>query len=96
MYQTFAECNSLRILNVSKWDISRVTNMSGIFGWSEKLETLDLSNWILADNTNIDDMFYNCDSLQNLRLDICDSNTIRWLIDKNPHNVAITSFPTNA
>lgn len=100
MYQTFAECNSLRILNVSNWDISRVTNMRGIFGWSEKLETLDLSNWVLPDSTNVqnlmDNMFYNCNSLQNLRLDNCDSNTIRWLIDQNPNNSAITSFPTNA
>lgn len=100
MYQMFAECNSLRTLNVSNWDISRVTNMRGIFGWSEKLETLDLSNWVLPDSTNVqnlmDNMFYNCNSLQNLRLDNCDSNTIRWLIDQNPNNSAITSFPTNA
>ena len=41
----FANCNSLTSLDVSKWDTSNVTYMSGMFDDCTSLTTLDISNW---------------------------------------------------
>ena len=41
----FFGCNSLKSLNLSHFDTSKVTSFENMFGWCKALETLDISNF---------------------------------------------------
>ena len=43
--------------NISKWDVSNVTNMSGMFFMCSKFNK-DISNWDVSKVTNMYSMFY--------------------------------------
>lgn len=61
--------NSLTSLDVSGWDMSHVTDMSGMFGCCTSLTSLDLSTWSTAKVAgSVGSMFYNCPSLRSLTL----------------------------
>ena len=62
MRVTFYKCISLTSLpDISKWNTSNVTNMSGMFYDCKSLESLpDISNWNTNNVTNMKGMFINC------------------------------------
>ena len=45
--------------DISKWDVSNVTNMRGMFYNCFKFNC-DISNWDVSNVNNISNMFYNC------------------------------------
>ena len=47
--------------NISKWDVSNVINMSGMFFMCSKFDQ-DISNWDVSNVTNMEYMFYKCKS----------------------------------
>ena len=56
----FSECLMLKTLDMSGWDLSKVTNMSSMFFRCEKLENFDISNLNLKSVTTMASMFREC------------------------------------
>ena len=53
--------------NISKWNTSKVENMSGMFSGCSSLESIpDISNWNTSEVKNISLMFSKCRSLLRL------------------------------
>lgn len=68
----FANCSSLRSLDLAGWDVSTVTNASGCFNGCNSLINLDISGWNLSSVTNVTNMFNNTTALKSLTC----SNTV--------------------
>ena len=62
----FQNCTSLSSLDVSGWDMSACTNMSGMFYNCSSLSSLDVSGWDVSACMDMSGMFYNCSSLSSL------------------------------
>lgn len=62
--------------NLSKWDTSSATDMSGMFYKCNKLASLDLNNWKVHNVTDMSDMFYWCDNLTTLNLSNWNTNNV--------------------
>ena len=69
-------CSSLTTLDVSNWDTSSVTIMSGMFNTCGNLTTLDVSSWNTSSVTNIGFMFENCSSLTTLDVSGWDTSSV--------------------
>ena len=80
-------CRKLTAMNVGKWDVSNVTSMRYMFQYSVELKSLDISHWDINFECDTSYMLNNCTSLEELRLDYCDSDTIRRIINS-------AGFPT--
>ena len=52
-------------IDISEWDVSNVTNMSGMF-CDNKSFNCDLSKWDVNNVRDMGEMFKGCDSLQNI------------------------------
>ena len=63
MQYMFNNCRSLTSLNLSKLNVSNVTNMDSMFSNCTKLVTLDISNWDTRRVTNMEKMFYQANNL---------------------------------
>jgi len=67
--ELFSGCLLLKELpkNISEWDISNATDLTGVFYKCESLESIpDISNWDTFNVTNMMSMFNNCKSLKSL------------------------------
>ena len=64
----FNDYSALATLDLTNFDTSNVTNMSGMFSGCAALTTLDLSNFNTANVTDFNNMFYGCSSLTSLDL----------------------------
>ena len=61
--------SDLKIINVSNWDVSNVTNMSSCFdACSEVTDIIGISDWDVSNVTNMSGMFDQCRSLTSLDL----------------------------
>ena len=61
----FYKRNDIHNIDVSKWDVSKVTNMNSIFAWCTNLESVgDLSSWNVSKVRYMTGMFYNCKNLK--------------------------------
>lgn len=80
MSEMFADCKSLRTLDVSHFDTRQVRNMSRMFYWCESLEKLDLSHF---DTSRVEDMswmFSQCESLEKLDVSHFDTSRVETMI----------------
>ena len=59
----FGGCSNLTKINVSNWDVSKVSNMNGMFSGCSKLTELDVSNWDVRNARYMYNVFANCTSL---------------------------------
>ncbi len=60
----FSDCNNISQLDLSKFDVSSVTNMRGMFEYCYNLSSISLGEgWNTSKVENMDDLFYNCRSL---------------------------------
>jgi surface protein len=73
MYKMFADCSSLKSLNVSGFDTSNVTDMDWMFAGCSSLKSLDLSNFDTSKLWNLAGLFHGCSSLTSL--DVSSFNT---------------------
>ena len=56
---------NFKYIDISDWDVSNVTNMSGMFFDCGELKSVgDLSKWNVSDVTNMSGMFYECNKLE--------------------------------
>ena len=74
MSQMFADCQSLKALDLSNFDTAKVTDMSWMFAGCQSLTALDLSSFNTAKVTNTNGMFFGCDSLTALDLSRFDTS----------------------
>ena len=56
-----------QIIGLEKWDVSKVTNMRGMF-WGCKNFNSDLSKWDVSNVNDMKDMFNDCKSLKQIPL----------------------------
>ncbi len=63
-------------LNLSNFDTSKVTNMSGMFFTMFSLNNLDLSNFNTSNVTNMSGMFYSVDNITSLNLSNFDTSNV--------------------
>ena len=75
MSNMFAYCKKItdrstisHLLDVSKLDVSKVTDMSGMFKGCGGIRDLDLSQWNTNSLTNMKEMFYYCSKLETIDL----------------------------
>ena len=66
----------LKSLDVSNWDVSKVTDMYGLFCCCTELQTLDISRWDVSRVTNMSDMFYSCEKLTDLDVGAWDVSSV--------------------
>jgi len=76
MKSMFSNCYSLRELDISNFDTSRVESMYLMFGDCKSLEELDLSNFDTSNNSDMSLMFENCTNLQKLDLSSFDTSEV--------------------
>jgi surface protein len=76
MASTFNSCISLKNLNTTNWNVSKVTDMSGMFMSCENLITIgNTTNWDVSKVTTMERMFSGCASLEEL-------NVSNWDVSK--------------
>lgn len=64
MNSLFKECTSLKSLDISHFDTSKVTNMEMMFGWCSSLKTIYCGNlWNMNNVSKSNYMFGGCSSL---------------------------------
>ena len=68
MYGMFADCKSLKSLDLSSFDTSNVVDMGFMFNNCSSLTSLDLSSFNTKNVFNMGGMFNNCSSLTSLDL----------------------------
>ena len=68
MRRMFANCDSLRSLDLSSFNTDSVTNMWAMFVGCKKLTTIDLSSFNTSNVTNMARMFSGCDTLTSIKL----------------------------
>ena len=66
MNSMFYFCGQLNKLDVSKWNVSNVTNIGSMFTGCGRLTTLDLSNWNVSNITPNNNIFNYCKELKTL------------------------------
>ena len=68
--------NSLKSIDISEWDVSKVTNMESMFENQYELDSIgDVSKWNVSNVTNMNFMFKDCEML------VCDISD--WKFNKN-------------
>lgn len=67
---------SVTSLDLTTWDVSKVTDMEYMFGSCESLTTLNVSNWNISNVTNIVGMFYNCNKLPSIDVSAWDTSAV--------------------
>lgn len=67
MVYMFGDCASLTKLDLSKWDTSKVIDMSGIFSGCSNLSSLNVSTWNTSKVTSMDSMFFDCKNLTTIK-----------------------------
>lgn len=72
----FSECYSLETLDISGWNVSKITNFNSMFNGCISLKALDVSNWDTSAATTMSYMFYNCRSLTSLDLSNWNTNNV--------------------
>ena len=62
----FYDCQSMKSIDVSNFDVSKVTTTESMFQYCSSLTSLDLSKFKTPDCQNMASMFGNCGNLQYL------------------------------
>ena len=78
----FKGYKSLRNLDVSRWDVSNVRDMSYMFDGCTSLQNLGVSGWDVSNVRDMSYMFDECTSLQNLdvsRWDVSNVKDMRYM-----------------
>ena len=90
MYSTFSHCQSLISINISNFDVSKVTEMQYLFNNCSKLKYLNLPNFSPINITSIESAFREFKSLIYINLNSFEIN------DKTNINNVFKNFAKNA
>lgn len=64
--ELFDHLDNLETVDLSGWDISKVTSLSRMFEECKKLKSINIANWDTSNVTNMEAMFLLCESLETL------------------------------
>jgi surface protein len=67
-YASFMNCYELEAIDVSRFDMSNVTSVQGIFTGCTSLKSLDVSDWDISNVTNMNNFCYLCKNLESLKI----------------------------
>ena len=73
----FQNLTALEEIDLSSFDTSNVTSMSGMFRNCTKLKQLDLSNFDTSNVSSMRSMFYNCYNLENIDVSGFETNKVK-------------------
>ena len=97
----FFGCRELTALDMTKVDMTHITNMIGMFAVCTKLTTLDISNFDTSNVTNMFGVFYGCQALSSI--DVSHFNTTKVKTMQNMFascaaltELNVTSFDTSS
>ena len=62
----FSGASKINNIDVSRWNVSKMTSFWSFFGYCNKLTKLDLTNWDMRAATRLDGMFHSCKALVSL------------------------------
>lgn len=79
MHHMFYKCDSLPSLDLSRFDTSKVTDMSSMFDQCFKLTPLELSRFDTSKVTNMSYMFAQCSNLTSLDLSSFDTSQVTYM-----------------
>ena len=77
--EMFRNCQKLKSLDLSTWNVSNVTAINHMFFDCRALSSLDLDNWNPKNSTRMESMFYNCGELVTLDLSDWDVSKVTKL-----------------
>ena len=80
----FGYMPNCRSMDLSRLDVSAVTDFENMFVNCSSLESLDLSSWDVSNGTSFRNMFWLCHSLSSLDLsgwDVSNGNNFGWMFD---------------
>ena len=69
--------NVKHIIGLETWDVSKVTDMEGMFSGCYSLTKLNISNWNVSNVTDMYNMFFDCQFLTKLDLSNWDVSKVR-------------------
>ncbi len=100
MSYLFRDCNSLKGVDVSKFDTSKVTSMKSMFYKCNSLTHLDVSNFDTSNVEEMNFMFLGCTSLNELDVSNFDTGkvtTMKSMFNKcsNLTNLDVSNFDTS-
>lgn len=80
--EAFANCSALTTVDVSKWDVGNVTDISCMFDFCSSLSSLDVSKWNTSNMQRIESAFQGCKELTLLdvsKWDTSKATNISWI-----------------
>ena len=100
MYAWFAQCSSLKHVDLSHFNTSNVKNMNSMFEACTNLEDLDLSKFNTSQVTDMSYMFAGCESLKELDLQNFNTSQVTdmsfmFAECKGLEKLNVTSFDTS-
>ena len=87
MCHMFSGCSSLKELNLSNFNTTKVLHMSSMFSKCDLLEELDLSNFNINNVTNMNFMFEGCCTKLKIKINALLNQRI---IKENPQLIFIS------
>ena len=75
-----------------KMDVSRVTDMSNMFYYSDKLKKIDVSNWNTSNVTDMSDLFYYAQKLTELDVSKWDTSKVTTMGEMFMYNNNLTKL----
>ena len=75
-YKMFYKCRNIKVLDLSNFDTSNVTNMRRMFSDCYFLRKLDLSNFDTSSVTNMGSMFRDCEKLSEVDVSHFDTSNV--------------------
>ena len=97
----FSGCSKLTSLDVSKFDTSKVTDMSWMFSNCSQLTSLDVNNFNTTNVTSMDGMFSGCSKLTSLDVSGFDTSKVKTMgfmfsACNSLKNIDLRSFDTSS
>jgi len=95
----FSSCSSLRSIDLSSFNTTKVNNMNHMFNGCSSLETIDLSSFNTTNIKNMNGMFSGCSSLKSIDLSSFDTTNVKdlsWIFSgcSSLNSINLSSFDT--
>ena len=76
LYHVFADCDNLTSIDLSSWDTSKITDISGLFSGATSLSAVNLNGWDVGKVRDASFSFDGCSSLASLDVSTWDTSSL--------------------